>query len=317
MLLLGQLEFEGPLLFAFLAVTGLLTLLSVFFWFRGFQRQRQGEHLLPANDGTAMIGFVDLTLGFFVWLGGQLAAGILMTILNGPISSLDSASPEAFRNLMLYSGLAQISTTFVTAFYFYIRYRNWSARHPVNWTSEAHYRTSAIAFIMILPIVLIIQWSLSLLVPYEHPTLEALLKDGSPLTIFACWFAAVLAAPITEEFVFRGMLQNWLQRLNASDINRNEILIGGELQNQELKPATGPLASSNQSPPIWPIFVTSALFAMAHLGQGLAPIPLFVFSVMLGFLYRQTHSLIPCILVHFMLNAYSMTWFTLGSLLIE
>ncbi|CAN0489807.1 unnamed protein product, partial [Hapterophycus canaliculatus] len=58
---------------------------------------------------------------------------------------------------------------------------------------------------------------------------------------------------------------------------------------------------------IWPIVVASLLFAMMHWGQGLAPIPLFFLSLGLGYLYRQTGSLIPSIVVHFVLNGFTMS----------
>jgi membrane protease YdiL (CAAX protease family) len=48
-----------------------------------------------------------------------------------------------------------------------------------------------------------------------------------------------------------------------------------------------------------------------HLGQGAAPIPLFFFSLGVGYLYRQTGRLWPCIIVHFLLNAFSMIGFGL------
>ncbi|WP_404309296.1 CPBP family glutamic-type intramembrane protease [Neorhodopirellula lusitana] len=58
---------------------------------------------------------------------------------------------------------------------------------------------------------------------------------------------------------------------------------------------------------IWPMFLASLLFALAHWGQGLAPIPLFFLSLGLGYLYRQTGSLIPSITVHFILNGFTMS----------
>ena len=46
---------------------------------------------------------------------------------------------------------------------------------------------------------------------------------------------------------------------------------------------------------------------MVHLGgQGAAPIPLFFLALGLGFLYRQTGSLTPPILVHMILNGLTL-----------
>ncbi len=66
-----------------------------------------------------------------------------------------------------------------------------------------------------------------------------------------------------------------------------------------------------------PIFASAAVFALAHVGQGAAPIPLYVFGFALGYLYRQTGSIMPCIVLHLGLNGYSMFWFTLQILFPE
>ncbi len=55
-----------------------------------------------------------------------------------------------------------------------------------------------------------------------------------------------------------------------------------------------------------PTILSSGVFAIMHSGQGPAPIPLFVFALCLGYLYRQTHRLLPSLVVHFCLNALSM-----------
>jgi len=67
----------------------------------------------------------------------------------------------------------------------------------------------------------------------------------------------------------------------------------------------------------WPILVSSLCFALVHWGQGLAPIPLFILALGLGYLFRQTGSLIACVTVHFLLNFYSMLVFTIMILLGE
>ncbi len=70
------------------------------------------------------------------------------------------------------------------------------------------------------------------------------------------------------------------------------------------------------TPPLWPSFVTGTLFGLAHYGYGLSFIPLIVLGIILGLLYRATHSIWPSLVVHFILNGSSMT--ALGiSILIE
>lgn len=55
-----------------------------------------------------------------------------------------------------------------------------------------------------------------------------------------------------------------------------------------------------------PILLSSGIFALMHSGQGPAPIPLFLFALCLGYLYHQTHRLVPSLVVHLCLNALSM-----------
>jgi membrane protease YdiL (CAAX protease family) len=62
---------------------------------------------------------------------------------------------------------------------------------------------------------------------------------------------------------------------------------------------------------IWPILISSAIFALMHWQHGPDPIPLFVLAVVLGYLYRQTHRIGPSIVVHMLLNSCSLAAFWL------
>ena len=44
-----------------------------------------------------------------------------------------------------------------------------------------------------------------------------------------------------------------------------------------------------------------------HLPHGPAPIPLFLFAVVLGYLYAATRRILPCIVTHALLNAVSLS----------
>jgi membrane protease YdiL (CAAX protease family) len=55
-----------------------------------------------------------------------------------------------------------------------------------------------------------------------------------------------------------------------------------------------------------PIVIASIIFAVLHLGQGAAPIPLFLLSLGLGYLYRQTGNVTAPLVVHILLNALTM-----------
>jgi membrane protease YdiL (CAAX protease family) len=61
------------------------------------------------------------------------------------------------------------------------------------------------------------------------------------------------------------------------------------------------------------IGITSLVFALLHLGQGWAPVPLFFLSLALGWLYQRTHRLLPSLVVHMCLNACSLLMLRMAS----
>jgi hypothetical protein len=113
------------------------------------------------------------------------------------------------------------------------------------------------------------------IVPYEHAIVDFLGAHRDPLAVGIVVFAAVVAAPVAEEFLFRGVLQGWLER--------------------RLPQRDGLAAVS----------LSALAFAAAHVGQGLAWLPLFFFGLVVGYLARQTGSIVPGIILHALFNAVS------------
>jgi len=116
---------------------------------------------------------------------------------------------------------------------------------------------------------------LDLIVPYRHPLIDLLAVDRSGPTLALVIVTAVVAAPVAEELFFRRILQGWLETR----------LPGGD----------GRAA----------IAVSALCFALAHLGQGLAYLPLFLLGLVLGCIARQTGSIVACTLLHALFNAVS------------
>ena len=50
---------------------------------------------------------------------------------------------------------------------------------------------------------------------------------------------------------------------------------------------------------------SSLAFALAHVGQGLAWVPLTLLGLVLGRIAQRTGSIVPCILLHALFNAVS------------
>jgi membrane protease YdiL (CAAX protease family) len=116
---------------------------------------------------------------------------------------------------------------------------------------------------------------LNRIVPYQHPIIDYLNQHSDPLAIAVVVVAAIVVAPIAEEFLFRRVLQGWLETLPLP-----------------LGPATA-------------IGLASLAFAAAHAGHGLAWLPLLALGIVLGVLVRQTGSIVPAILLHALFNAVS------------
>lgn len=111
------------------------------------------------------------------------------------------------------------------------------------------------------------------IVPYRHPVVDYLQTTRDPFAVALVGLAAVVVAPVAEEFFFRRVLQGWLEA--------------------RLPEAGGAAA----------VGLSAAAFAAAHAGHGLAPAPLFLLGVALGIVARRTGSLVPCVILHAAFNA--------------
>jgi membrane protease YdiL (CAAX protease family) len=92
--------------------------------------------------------------------------------------------------------------------------------------------------------------------------------------------------------------------------HRLDVLYGNQASRENTAQSTSSIAP--HSAPIFPILFTSVLFALMHSGQGPAPIALFFYSLALGYAYHRTGSLVPSIVMHMLLNVYSLTLATLS-----
>jgi len=151
----------------------------------------------------------------------------------------------------------------------------------------------------------------------QHQLIEKLLEHRSPQMMLVGFVLAVIAAPVFEEFTFRTLLQGWLERKEdeLSDSQESEP-VQAELEtdpdSEPARPKRGMIAGL---PHGWaPILITSLAFGLAHVGHGIAPVPLVVFGIVLGYLYQRTHRLAASIAAHMLFNAYSMglLWLQIG-----
>lgn len=136
---------------------------------------------------------------------------------------------------------------------------------------------------LIVPPLLVLAAAVDRIVPYRHPIIDFLSAHRGPAAILMVVASAVIAAPIAEEFLFRRVLQGWLE-----------------------KRLDGAVASAFPSRgAVLAIVLSAAAFAAAHVGQGMGWVPLWFFGLVTGYLARQTGSIVPGVILHALFNAVS------------
>jgi membrane protease YdiL (CAAX protease family) len=113
-----------------------------------------------------------------------------------------------------------------------------------------------------------VQWLESLGVDGMQDTVKLLQESTDPLTLWLMAAAAVVAAPLCEEIVFRGYLYGAAKRF------------------------TGPWVAG---------FFSALVFSAVH-GSLVALLPLFVFGCLLAYVYEKTGSIWAPIAIHFCFN---------------
>lgn len=151
---------------------------------------------------------------------------------------------------------------------------SWAELGITGWRWPGDLWLAAGALALVVAPLLGLAAVLDQIVSYEHPVVAFLREHRDPVAVALVIAAAVVAAPIGEEFFFRRVLQGWLER--------------------RLPEADGAAA----------IGLQAAAFAAAH-PHGLAAVPLFLFGIVLGVIARATGTLAPCVLLHALFNAVS------------
>jgi len=169
-----------------------------------------------------------------------------------------------------------------------------------------------VAFFFIVPAALSVKVLLSQWLDFGSHPIEELLSDPDNGRLLAiAMFVAVIVAPIAEEFFFRLLLQGWFENLVESGRAKSRHAGEADQDDRQQLSDESPQEDGVENGPsyelFWrslPVLGSSLLFAVVH--QGYDRIPLFVLALGLGYLFQYTGRLLPCILVHFMLNASSL-----------
>lgn len=330
--------------FAFLMLFATLAVGALSSWIWLITRTFQRKPVLVVEPWSPRVwGFVDLIFAAVIILFWQFqsaaAASRLLGIKRHELTDENNISLSVVALLGIGNLLAMASIIL------WIVVRHQATFAQIGFGVKKwgkHLGIGVVAAVAVLPLVyaLMAAVSIGLDNTYSHPLLESMKRDGSLQAYLLAVVSAALIAPIVEEFLFRVLIQGWLQSWRGSSIKA--ILLGAS-ESERAKQShsfatqapisfevTDPLqayapvpASMDddsttpklESPPLWPAIVTGILFGLAHLGYGLSFIPLIVLGIILGLLYRATHSIWPSLMVHFILNSSSMIALGIGVLL--
>ncbi len=299
-------------------------------WWVAVRRWRAGESVVPGEPSAlARWGLVDFLLAFLMLFGATVVViPVLLNVLFAvpQTASFEEQTPSNRALLLLGSACGSLATALLSMTLIR-RFHNCRWR-DLGWLPEKFWsdvKLGAIAFVMLAPVVYGLQIILVRFFESKHPLIELLKEQADVPFYLVSGFSAVLVAPLVEEYLFRVLLQGWLEKLAVFRGDAVELILGVSHRrpHDAVNGDTATLSGESKDKPtidmvdgrapVWPVFASSLLFALMHYSHGPDWIPLMVLALGLGYLYRQTHRIMPCIAVHFLLNACSLTTFVFWS----
>ena len=310
-------------------------------WIFVLLRVFQGKPLLNPEPWKLRVwGFADILVAAFVivfWQRQSAIVGCSFLGLNRQEVAAEQSIPLPLATIL---GVGNVAAMLSICIWIFLRHRATLAQLGFGFANFGkHIGIGIITALAAIPCVFALMAAVNAGFDsqYSHPLLEEMKRQGSLNAYLLAVTSAVLIAPLVEEFLFRVLLQGWLQSAPFGSLKsiflgqREEDQVSfvatsvdttasnGAVQTNPYTPshiAAVPVEATGTSgitdviqpvPPLWPSLVTGTLFGLAHFGYGLSFIPLIVLGILLGLLYRATHSIWPSLVVHVMLNGSSMT----------
>lgn len=337
---------------------------AVYGWTQAQRRRARGQPILDyASREAVPWGAIDLAIAFGLLVTSQIVAAVVTSEATGGgfLKPAAEVSPETSGTWMLSFGVSSLVAWALTLVAIRMRTKaRWVDLGVATNEPWSGVRTGVLGFAMLAVPVFAVQAVLKQFYPIEHPLIEMLMENPSPSFFVMGAFAAVIVAPITEEFLFRVILQGWMENVFSAislakkhgatppgfvasyfwglprlmspplrptefDPRLDDEIVMARPVSADREPAdTSPsIVDSSPAPvrdtqlrllPSWgPILISSGLFAGAHVGHGPDPIPLFLLAMGLGYVYQRTHYVLPCIMIHCLLNGVTMfvLWLTI------
>ena len=290
------------------AAFAVMVLACMFTWGIAVSRVRGGNELVRWSDRRPVPwGLVDVIAGFILLGMFEIAA---LQFLELPSGRLQDLSPDLQFRALLVQATARVGAAATMVLVLIIRH---AKNYDVGFVAKEAWgdvRLGVTAFAMVFPPVYLLLYGLSQFFPdADHPIIVAVQMSPSIKLFGAACVTAVIAAPLVEELYFRMVFQGWLENFS---LQRTENLFIGSSVDWEPREAGWTetrVSRVEDRPRLWPVFVSAALFAALHLQPDKAspdPIVLFFFAIAQGFIYQRTHRILPCIVMHVLLNAVGM-----------
>ncbi len=313
---------QHPILLVLLAGLILFVLLILFsslsFWIWAGVRMRRGIPILATQPWLPRVwGLVDILVVAVAWLSSQVLVVRFSRDQWGVAAGQELREDQMPLSVMALLGIANLVTVVFAMFWITVRHR--TSLQQFGFSFKNFHRNcliGVVAAVATLPIIHVLMLSLTqgTNTEYNHPLIKMMIENASISAYLLGCFSAVLAAPLAEEFLFRVLLQGWLQSIEYGRTHTDWIM-GFEPQESEQTSADFASDNAAESEPIvvnptrtslWPVLVAGTLFGVAHYGYGLSYIPLTAMGIVLGLLFRATGSIFPSLIVHVILNAFSM-----------
>lgn len=325
---------EVPLLLVAL-IAPLLIAGSLFLWRRIIAQLRCGkEPVTFESRRPTHWGVVEVVL---------IAGGyILLQSMAGSWFDAYAETPDKLRRVLSANLCANLLTAIWTLLVLRVRGSNWTDLGLRLHRLAYDIKLGLLAFVVIAPPVYAIQGLLKQWFPGEHPVEELLHQPMDTATWIVVFLAVVVVAPLVEELLFRVVLQGWLEKTFTRSVSSGEkstievspadpmleldatlnrlaervpeTVVNPYVAPSSLESSFVPRAGPREGATSWlAIPFSSLVFAMIHLRPESAdPVPLFVFALMLGYLYQQSHRIWPGVVLHATLNGISLLMLALA-----
>lgn len=233
------------------------------------------------------------------WLADSVAIGPAAAAVDDALRTaiVEQTNLTALEHALWLDGPAKLCIVLFAVVLF-----RWTADatwRDLGWDGEHFWRDvgyGVVAWFGVVPFLMLLKWALVATSddPRPHQIVELLQHRPTLANWWLCGIAAIVMAPLIEEFLFRVAFQGWLQRAET--------------------PAWRERYWPHVPQGIVPIAVASLLFASLHSAWP-DPIVIFCLSMSLGWLYQRTGSIIPSMTLHVLNNGISFFFLWLSTVI--